>query len=43
LADIDTTRRGCSAGASGWIKVKTEKWKAANRWRGEFFEKSAPD
>jgi hypothetical protein len=28
---------------SGWIKVKTLEWKAANRWRGEFFEKSAPD
>jgi bifunctional non-homologous end joining protein LigD len=23
---------------SGWIKVKTSEWKAANRWRGEFFE-----
>jgi hypothetical protein len=22
----------------GWIKVKTSKWKADNRWRGEFFE-----
>jgi bifunctional non-homologous end joining protein LigD len=21
----------------GWIKVKTAEWKAANRWRGEFF------
>jgi bifunctional non-homologous end joining protein LigD len=28
---------------SGWIKIKTLEWKAANRWRGEFFEKSAPD
>ena len=24
---------------SGWIKVKTSEWKAANRWRAEFFEK----
>jgi bifunctional non-homologous end joining protein LigD len=24
---------------SGWIKVKTSEWKAANRWRGVFFEK----
>jgi bifunctional non-homologous end joining protein LigD len=22
-----------------WIKIKTSEWKAANRWRGEFFEK----
>jgi bifunctional non-homologous end joining protein LigD len=26
---------------SGWIKVKTEQWKAANQWRGEFFEKQS--
>jgi bifunctional non-homologous end joining protein LigD len=25
---------------SGWIKVKTSEWKTANRWRGEFFERS---
>jgi bifunctional non-homologous end joining protein LigD len=24
---------------SGWIKVKTSEWNAANRWRGDFFEK----
>jgi bifunctional non-homologous end joining protein LigD len=25
---------------SGWIKVKTSEWRADNRWRGEFFEKT---
>jgi bifunctional non-homologous end joining protein LigD len=24
---------------SGWIKVKTADWRAANQWRGDFFEK----
>jgi bifunctional non-homologous end joining protein LigD len=28
-----------SGARSGWIKVKTSEWKAANRWRAEFFEK----
>jgi ATP-dependent DNA ligase len=28
---------------SGWIKVKTEEWKAANKYRAKLFEKSAPD
>jgi ATP-dependent DNA ligase len=26
---------------SGWIKVKTAEWRAANQWRAEFFEKPA--
>ena len=25
---------------SGWVKVKTSEWKAANQWRGDFFEKA---
>ena len=25
---------------SGWIKVKTEEWKAANQYRAKLFEKS---
>jgi bifunctional non-homologous end joining protein LigD len=24
---------------SDWVKVKTAEWKAANQWRGKFFEK----
>jgi bifunctional non-homologous end joining protein LigD len=28
-----------SGSHSGWIKVKTEEWRAANQWRAEFFEK----
>ena len=28
---------------SGWIKVKTPEWKAANEYRAKLFEKSAPD
>jgi bifunctional non-homologous end joining protein LigD len=31
----DSTYR--SGTRSSWIKVKTDEWKAANRWRGEFF------
>ena len=30
-----------SGARSGWIKVKCEGWKAANKWRGEFFEKQS--
>ena len=30
-----------SGARSGWVKVKTEEWKAVNRWRAEFFEKPA--
>jgi bifunctional non-homologous end joining protein LigD len=25
---------------SGWLKVKTSEWKAANEWRAECFEKT---
>jgi bifunctional non-homologous end joining protein LigD len=30
-----------SGSLSGWIKVKTEQWRAANRYRAKLFEKSA--
>jgi bifunctional non-homologous end joining protein LigD len=29
-----------SGGRSGWIKVKTEQWKSANRFRAQLFEKA---
>jgi ATP-dependent DNA ligase len=28
-----------SGSRSGWIKVKTEEWKAANQYRAKFFER----
>jgi bifunctional non-homologous end joining protein LigD len=30
-----------SGSQSGWIKVKTAEWRAANQWRPKFFEKPA--
>ena len=29
-----------SGARSGWIKVKTERWKAENEYRGKLFEKT---